>query len=78
MGVEVTEDEFVQADKVYKAFAKSAARAAEARFKLPAGSTRARVTTANARWARSAEARDARERLLRDQFVAAQKRSDPR
>lgn len=33
-------------------------RAAEARAALPAGSRRARVTTANARWAIRAEARD--------------------
>lgn len=64
----MTEDEFVQADKWYRDYAKSAAKAAEARSKLPAGSTRARVTTANARWARAAEARDNRERELRAQF----------
>lgn len=33
-------------------------KAAEARFKLEAGSSRARVTTANARWMRAAEHRD--------------------
>ena len=33
-------------------------RAADARAALPIGSTRARVTTANARWARAAEERD--------------------
>lgn len=33
-------------------------RAMDARRALPAGSSRARVTTANARWARAAEARD--------------------
>jgi hypothetical protein len=41
-----------------------AAKAAEARAALPPGSSRARVTTANARWARFAEARDRREREL--------------
>lgn len=35
---------------------------AEARGRLPPGTSRARVTTANARWARAAEERD---RLLR-------------
>lgn len=61
----MNEDEFVQADKWYRDYAKSAAKAAEARSKLPAGSSRARVTSANARWARAAEARDGRERELR-------------
>lgn len=42
---------------------RSSSRAAEARSKLPPGSSRARVTTANARWARAAEHRD---RLLRE------------
>lgn len=37
-------------------------RASEARRELPAGSTRAKVTTANARWARLCEAHD---RLVR-------------
>lgn len=39
-------------------------RAAAARAALPAGSSRARATTANARWARKAEARDAAIREL--------------
>lgn len=34
------------------------AKLAAARASLPPGSTRARVTTANARWARAAEARE--------------------
>ena len=42
-------------------------RAAERRAALPAGSSRARVTSANAAWARAAEERDL---ALRD-FVAA-------
>lgn len=37
---------------------KKSAKAAEARAALPAGSSRARVTTANARWMRAAEHRD--------------------
>ena len=40
-----------------KAQAKSM-KAAAARHALPPGSSRARVTTANARWASAAEARD--------------------
>lgn len=48
--------------------AKASEKAAEARSRLPAGSSRAKVTTANARWARAAEARDARERWLRDEY----------
>lgn len=40
--------------------------AAQARAKLPPGSSRARVTSANARWARAAEHRDRLERQLRE------------
>lgn len=43
--------------EVSRLTAKSLA-ASEARYRLPAGSPRARVTTANARWMRAAEARD--------------------
>lgn len=39
-------------------------KAADARHDLPPGSSRARVTTANARWARAAEARDERRRIV--------------
>lgn len=45
---------------------KASARAAERRSALPAGSSRARVTTANAFWARVAEARDRVATELRD------------
>lgn len=38
--------------------------ASDARRALPAGSTRARVTTANARWAAAAETRDHAEAAL--------------
>ena len=41
-------------------------KAAEARASLHAGSTRARVTTANSRWARKAEERDRCLRALCD------------
>lgn len=39
-------------------------KAADARGRLDSGSTRARVTTANAHWMRCAEDRDAKERDL--------------
>lgn len=37
---------------------KASVKACEARMRLPQGSSRARVTTANARWSSAAEARD--------------------
>jgi hypothetical protein len=49
-------------------------RASEARRALPPGSSRARVTTANARWMRAAEERDRVQKLLdaaRDLMAAA-------
>ncbi len=64
----MSEDEYIQADKAWREYAKASEKAAAARSRLPAGSTRAKVTTANARWARAAEARDARERVLREQY----------
>ena len=42
-------------------------RAMDARMRLPPGSSRARVTTANANWSRAAESRD----RLRDLLDAA-------
>lgn len=44
--------------KKYIEAQKASERAMEARMKLAAGSTRARSTTANARWAQAAEGRD--------------------
>ena len=44
--------------KKYLEAQKASERAMEARMKLAAGSTRARSTTANARWAQAAEGRD--------------------
>jgi len=41
-------------------------RLSDARSRLPAGSSRARVTTANARWARAAEAREEVRRRLEE------------
>lgn len=52
-------------DAEWRRLAKKASAAAEARSRLPAGASRARVTTANARWATAAEARDRRENELR-------------
>lgn len=44
--------------KKYIEAEKASKRAMEGRMKLKAGSTRARSTTANARWAQAAEGRD--------------------
>jgi hypothetical protein len=51
---------------------KKLAAASERRRALPPGSTRAKVTTANARWSIAAEAHDRIERALRDRWEAAQ------
>lgn len=45
--------------------------ASKRRFDLPPGSSRARVTTANARWATAAEACDRIENALRAEWHAA-------
>lgn len=52
-------NEIVMLERMLKDAEAKSARLAEARSKLPPGSSRARVTSANARWARAAEARDA-------------------
>lgn len=44
--------------RAYLAAHEAAAKACDARSSLPPGSTRARVTSANARWASAAEERD--------------------
>jgi hypothetical protein len=49
---------------------KQSAKHAAARAALDAGTSRARVTTANARWARSAEARDLAAKNLADALEA--------
>lgn len=46
-------------------------RASNARMRLPPGSTRARVTTANARWASACEARDRGEVMLESRGYGA-------
>jgi len=53
---------------------RSARKASEARAALPPGSTRARVTTANARWARAAEERDRVAAQLTAEWEAAQEK----
>ena len=80
MGADVdAETAYVNADKGYIAAAKKSAKCSEARGALPAGSTRARVTTANARWMRAAEERDRVEKELRLAWrlkAAVEKRTD--
>lgn len=49
----------------------SAERASAAREALPAGSTRARVTTANAKWSNAARYRDGMEARFRAMVEAA-------
>lgn len=50
---------------------KRSTKASDARAALPAGSSRPRVTTANARWMRAAEDRDRCEAALRAALEAA-------
>ena len=68
----VTLDAWLDADKELRAARKRLAAASERRRALPAGSSRAKVTTANARWATAAEACDRIESVLRDRWEAAQ------
>lgn len=49
---------------------KASLRAAASRHRLPPGSTRARVTTANANWARAAEDRDRVKARYQDAYDA--------
>ena len=58
----------------HRAFVASAA-AADRRAKLPAGASRARVTTANANWASQAEHRDLCQRRLADVVAECQRRA---
>lgn len=50
--------------RAYKRAADASKRASDARAALPAGSSRAKVTSANARWRSAAEERDRLEVLL--------------
>lgn len=52
-------------DAEWRRLDRKVAAASEARFRLPAGASRARVTTANARWATACEARDRVESALK-------------
>ena len=66
-----TFEELLACDKLYQELVKKSLKLSEARAKLEPGTSRARVTTANARWDRAAEARDSRERELRMQWEGA-------
>lgn len=55
-----------QLEKLLRIATERAAEAAESRQRLPAGSSRARVTSANARWASAAEERDRIQQQLED------------
>jgi hypothetical protein len=59
-----------QLERALRAAERSSAKASAARRALPAGSSRARVTTANARWMRAAEHRDLLRRQLDDMDAA--------
>ena len=61
-----------QIDRVLASLARDVERTSKARQALPPGSSRAKVTTANARWARACEARARLERLRSD-LVEAQR-----
>jgi hypothetical protein len=68
----VTLEAWLAANKELAAARKKLTAASERRRALPAGSTRARVTTAEAKWAIAAEAHDRIDRALRDRWEAAQ------
>lgn len=51
-------DRLIDMLRQYKAASVQSAKASAAREALPAGSSRAKVTTANAKWARAAEERE--------------------
>ncbi len=51
-------DEIKRLERALEKAQAASLRASEARRRLPYGSSRARVTTANANWARAAEHRD--------------------
>jgi len=60
-----TFEAFRDADRWYRDYRRASERACAARGALAPGASRARVTSANARWSRAAEARDRREQELR-------------
>ena len=63
--------ELLEAIKALDAAERSSKQAAERRGAMPPGSTRARATTANADWARKAEARDIKVDIAERCAVAA-------
>lgn len=67
----------IEAWKRLDAAQKASEKAAEARAALPAGSTRAKVTTANARWANAAEDRDRKEAAYIAALTAELQRLQP-
>lgn len=66
--------DWLTASKPLARAAAKSAKASEARAALPPGSTRARVTTANARWARAAEERDRVAAQLTAEWEAVQEK----
>ena len=62
-------DDLVELAKELQAAERKSLAACEARGSLPPGSSRARVTTANARWATAAEARDRADARLRAEIA---------
>lgn len=64
-------DEILAAAKALVAAERASLKAAERRGALPPGSSRARVTTANADWARKAEHRDRLAARLGEAVAAA-------
>lgn len=72
MSIKDAEAEVERLRKMLAAAQATSMKWAERRHKLPIGSSRARVTTANANWANAAEARDrAEERLEAAERVLA-------
>lgn len=67
----MTLDAWLDASKELRAARKKLTAASDRRFALPAGSSRAKVTTANARWAIAAEAVDRIENALRAEWHTA-------
>lgn len=66
-----TLEAFFALDRQHRQLTAAVTRTSAARQALPPGSSRARVTTANARWSTACEARDRRERELRTIWEAA-------
>jgi len=66
--------DWLAASKPLARAAAKSVKASEARAALPPGSSRARVTTANARWARAAEERDRVAAQLTAEWEAAQEK----